>query len=370
MKIALITTHNANNYGAVLQTFATQEVLKRYGDVTIINYNNKHISRSMDLIRFIPTLHGILGLGKDIARLLPRYRVLQKFGQFFDDYFNLTELMSACEIDKVSNEYDVFVAGSDQIWNPSCISSSGEIDGVYFLDYVQTDKIKISYASSMGGYEYSDAEADQVKCYLKDFSLISVREKDTKQYFENLLERNIEHVLDPTLLLSNKEWFKALDIQNKTIQEKYILFYCVPKLKGIRDIAKYYKDKFGIKIIALDQGLSSGVKVDKHVRDAGPKEFIELFMNAEFVITDSFHGTCFSINFKKPFIAFTEGVHSNRIKSILEVTGLDNRLVSDFDDVDRLNEVMTRNGLEEGSLKLNELRNDSLRFLECIFESK
>ena len=79
MKIALLTIHNANNYGAILQTFAMQEVLKRYGEVEIINYRNRHISRSFDLIRLKPDLHGLLGFGKDILRLKPRYKVIKKF---------------------------------------------------------------------------------------------------------------------------------------------------------------------------------------------------------------------------------------------------------------------------------------------------
>jgi len=366
MKIALITTHNANNYGAILQTFATQEVLKKYGTVTIINYENRHLSISLDLIRFLPTFHGLLGMAKDVFRLFPRYRVLSKFQKFFDEYFNLSKIVTHYRIEELSVEYDVYVAGSDQIWNPSCVSKSGKIDKAYFLDFAANEKTKISYASSMGGYQYTEAEELIVKSLLKSFNLISVREKDTKNYLEGLLGRQVEHVLDPTLLLSKDSWLTSLEIPKNNSIERYILFYCVPKLQGIKEIAKYYREKLGIKIIALDQGLSSGIKVDKHIRDAGPREFVELFANAEFIITDSFHGTCFSINFGKPFVVYTEGIHSNRIKSILEVTGLDDRLLNNTENTDCLDDLIENEGLEKGLLKLEGLREKSVKYLHDL----
>jgi hypothetical protein len=364
MKISLITTHNANNYGAILQTFATQEVLKQYGTVTIINYENKHLSISLNLVRFLPTVHGLLGVAKDIFRLLPRYRVLKRFQDFFDEYFILSSLVKKDHIESLSESYDVYVAGSDQIWNPACVSKLRKIDSVYFLGFVPNEKIKISYASSMGGYKYSESEAVAVKELLSGFDSISVREKDTKNYLENILGRRVEHVLDPTLLLSKEQWLNSLGIQRESEPERYILFYCVPKLQGIREIAKYYREKLGIKLIALDQGLSSGVKVDKHIRDAGPREFIALFENAEFIITDSFHGTCFSINFGKPFVVYTEGMHSNRIKSILEITGLKHRLLNSAENTDCLDDLIGDKGLKEGLVKLADLRKNSLEFFD------
>lgn len=370
MNIALITTHNANNYGAILQTFATQEILKQYGTATIINYENNHLSISLDLVRFLPTVHGLLGMAKDIFRLFPRYRALRKFQDFFDMYFNLSSLVSGDHIESLSEIYDVYVVGSDQVWNPACVSKLRKIDSVYFLGFVPNEKIKISYASSIGGYKYSEYEAVEVKELLSGFNSISVREKDTKNYLEDMLGRRVEHVLDPTLLLAKDQWLNSLNIQKESEPERYILFYCVPKLQGIKKIAKYYKEKLGIKLIALDQGLSSGVKVDKHIRDAGPIEFIELFNNAEFIITDSFHGTCFSINFGKPFVVYTEGMHSNRIKSILEITGLKNRLLNNAENTDWLDDLIGDEGLEEGLVKLADLRSKSLSFFDQALTPK
>ncbi|MDO3385983.1 polysaccharide pyruvyl transferase family protein, partial [Gilvimarinus sp. SDUM040013] len=138
--------------------------------------------------------------------------------------------------------------------------------------------------------------------------MISVHEKDTQLLLQGLMGKDVHHVLDPTLLLSKDQWLETLEIKNKVnIKEKYILLYTVPKNPLIRNAVEYFSKKTGYKVVALDQGLSAGAKVDKQIRDAGPIEFLELFSNAAFVITDSFHGTCFSINLEKPFITVSSG---------------------------------------------------------------
>ena len=339
LKIALITTQNANNYGAILQAFALEQVLSRYGKVEVVNYDNNHIGISFNLIRVTLTVHGLLGIGKDVFRLFPRYKAIKRFKQFIQKNMALTKSVSAQELQHGElNHYDIYVAGSDQIWNPACISSDGAIDPVYFLRFTPKAARKISYASSIGGYQLSSNEKEHVKELLADFHMISVREKDTQLLLQDILEKTVHHVLDPTLLLSKEEWLKTLDIEDlEEKKEQYILLYTVPKNPLIRKAVEYFSKKTGFKVIALDQGLSAGAKVDQQVRDAGPIEFIELFVNAAFVITDSFHGVCFSINFGLPFVVIAHGAHSNRIESLLSLVELDSRLVkneTDFIDLD------------------------------------
>ncbi len=362
MKIALITIHNANNYGAILQTFALQKVLSRYGDVEIIDYDNKHISIDFDLIRIKPSFHGLLGMGKDIFRLLPRYRVLKNFKQFIAKNMNLTKKMSAQELQlsHVGN-FDVYVAGSDQIWNPACISENCFIDPIYFLNFVPKGAKKISYASSMGSYQWSMEEKCHIKELLKDFDTISVREKDGQILLQEILERPVHHVVDPTLLLSKNEWLEVLGGNSERKEkEKYILLYSVPKTELIRSAIKYFSKKLGLKVIAIDQGLSTIGKVDKQIRDAGPIEYLNLFANAEFIITDSFHGTCFSVNFQKPFVAIAPGKHSNRIESLLSLIGLEDRIVRGEEEFANLNIEID---FEEPSKNLLKIRGESLSIL-------
>jgi len=339
MKIALLTIHNANNYGAIFQAYATQHVLAKIGDVDIINYNNRHVSRSFDLIRFTLSFHGFLGAGKDIFRLFPRYRVIKKFKKFVQDNLNQTRPYSQHDIlnGKVA-KYDAYIAGSDQIWNPSCASPKNILDPVYFLFFAPEDSIKISYASSAGGYRYSKTEQQQVKCFLNKFNAVSVREKSTQLLFQELLEIPVEHTLDPTLLLSKKEWLNIAKLPERYKSEKkYILLYTVPKMPLIRCAVDFFAKKLGLSVVSIEQGLRPGAKVDKHIMDAAPEEFLELFAGAQFVITDSFHGVCFSVIFGIPFIAVSPGNHSGRLESLLSVLRLENRLVkneSEFSGLD------------------------------------
>jgi len=362
MKIALITTQNVNNYGAILQAFALQKVLSRYGDVEVINYANRHIGISFDLVRFKPTVHGLLGMGKDIFRIVPRYKVIKKFKAFIHKNILLTKSFSSEALLRGElGNYDLYVAGSDQIWNPVCISKDSVIDLIYFLSFAPKKSRKISYASSIGGYKFSANEKLQVAGLLEGFNAISVREKDTQILLKDFLNKDVEHVLDPTLLLSKKEWLEAFNVEDKgNKKEGYILLYTVPKIPLIHDAVSYFAKKTGLKVVALDQGLTAGAKVDLHIRDAGPIEFLELFANAAFVITDSFHGTCFSINFELPFITISQGVHSNRVESLLSLVGLQDRLVKNEKGFKGLGFVMDYEKTQQNLLKA---RSDSLSFL-------
>ncbi len=365
MKIALVTIHNANNYGAILQTFALHKVLSRYGDVQIIDYDNRHIAIDLDLIRFKPSFHGMLGMGKDIFRLLPRYRVIKKFKQFFAKYMKKTQKLSAEELyHGYAGNFDVYVAGSDQIWNPACISENCSVDQIYFLNFVPNGVKKLSYASSMGSYQWSIEEKCHIKELLNDFDMISVREKDGQVLLQEILERPVHHVVDPTLLLSKNEWLEVIGKNRELKQEeKYILLYSVPKTKLICSAVEYFSKKLGLKVIAIDQGLSTVGKVDKQIRDAGPIEYLSLFANAEFVITDSFHGTCFSVNFQKPFVAIAPGKHSNRIESLLSLIGLQDRIVRCEEEFGSLNIEID---FEEASNELYSLRKQALSLLSKV----
>lgn len=359
MRIALITIHNANNYGAILQAYATYKILSRFGDVDVIDYENRYISISLDLVRFKFTIHGILGIGKDIFRLIPRYKVIKKFKTFRNKYFTMSKQINKNDINLPI--YDLYVCGSDQIWNPTCISENSQIDEIYFLNFAPKGSKKFSYASSLGSYRFNIQEKNKVSNLLNDFSFTSVREKDGKEHLESFLNKEVKHVLDPTLLLSKKEWIETFNLKENINEKNYILVYSVPKSKLIKDAIKYFSKKLNLPIIALDQNLSMGTKVDKHIRDAGPIEYLSLFLNASFVITDSFHGTCFSVNFQKQFISIAPGIHSNRIESFLSRMNLENRIMrnkDDFENIINLIEYSNENSL------LIELRNKSLLYIE------
>lgn len=360
MKLGLVTIHNVSNYGAVLQAFALQEVLSRKGSVEIINYDNRHVSRSLDLIRLKPSFHGALGAGKDFFRLFPRKRAITKFKSFIKSNFKQTVTFTREQLERGgAPTYDYYVAGSDQIWNPDCISSIGEFDPIYFLTFAPREAQKISFSSSMGAYKINPKDENILKDYLSSFKHISVREAGTQKVLTELLNRKVDHVLDPSLLLSGEEWIQKFNIQRNS-EEKYILLYTIPKMSQIREAVEYVSRKLNLKVIALDQNLSAGAKVDKHIRDAGPLEFLHLFANAEFVVTDSFHGVCFSLNFQKPFIAVAPGKNVNRMESLLSKVGLENRIIKNQEVLERTSLNVDFQGPGEA---LAQLRKESLDVL-------
>lgn len=364
MKIALITIHNANNYGAILQTYATFKILSKFGDVEIIDYDNKHISISLDLIRLKLTPHGILGLGKDIFRIIPRSSAIKKFKSFSNKYLKLSN-----KIDKNNiklPKYDVYICGSDQIWNPSCISAINKIDDIYFLSFAPKGSKKISYASSLGNYRFNNEEQNIVNRLLNDFKYVSIRENDGKKHLESFLNKEIKHVLDPTLLLCKDDWIKQFKLNKNEKNEKYILVYSVPKSKLIKDAIVYYSNKLNLPVIALDQNLSMGTKVDQHIRDAGPIEYLNLFLNASFIITDSFHGTCFSLNFKKQFVSIKAGKFSNRIESLLSSINLQNRIAQTNNDFENIKEITDEEYSKSLEL-LSKYRDESIEYLKECF---
>ena len=326
MKIGLMTIHNANNYGAVLQAYALKEALKEFGEVEIIGYDNRHISISLDFIRFGFSFHHLLGMCKDICRLFPRIRAIRKFNEFIN---NQMDVVSYDE-NRDYSDLDFCIAGSDQIWNPSCISADKKFNDMYFLQLNNAKFTKVSYASSCGAHNFSVLEEDYLESKLSSFKSLSVREKSTAENLTRIVGRKVSHVLDPTLLLNKDEWLSRFVLEDK--KEDYILLF-IKKTPLLKATVKYFSDKLKLKVITVNQGLSAGVKVDEHIRDAGPNDFINLFNNAAFVITDSFHGTTFSVNFHKNFVAVSPGPNVNRIQSLLTILNLENRIMHTEKDI-------------------------------------
>ena len=363
MKIALITIHNVTNYGAILQAYATKVVLSRYGEVNTINYSPGHLAKHMNLVRFERSIHGFKKLIHDLLNLPRRLQVIKKFRGLLVEKMGLTEELTreALEIGKADG-FDVYVCGSDQIWNPYTVNENGILDPIFFLSFVKVDNIKISYASSIGHHQYSEEEKVTVKRLLEGFKRISVREKDGQAKLKEIFpEREIHHVVDPTLLLSKEEWFNEFDIVEESNSEKYILVYSVPRTVLLRKAIEYFSKKLGLKVVSIDKMLYSMKHVDNHINNAGPKDYLRLFANASFIITDSFHGTCFSVNFKKPFACIAANIRVNRQESLLSLLGIKERIMYKEEDFSRLNLNLD---YEVIGMKLDKIRKESLAFID------
>lgn len=368
LKIALITIHWANNYGASLQVFATVKTLSKYGEVSVIDYRNSYTSKTMAWIRWGSDPRDILRIGKDLLRLFPRYRVIKKFENFNYTYLNLTPPMENVEdFKKLAKEYDLFISGSDQIWNPKIVNEDAVLDRRYFLDFV-IEKKKISYASSIGTYRYKESEIAQVVSLLNHYDFLSVREKDSSQYLSNLLNREVSHVLDPTLLHTKNEWLQFFDIQDNKDEKPYILVYASKKDPLLKQIVEEVTKQLDIRVITIDQDPFTNFKNNRHIKDAGPDEFIKLFAQASFIITNSFHGTCFSINFNIPFIITPPPTSINRIESLLTAVGVPNRITTDGTKLSEL--IENKIDFDMINQRLRALREASNQYLENALKKK
>ena len=297
-KTGIITFQNANNYGAVFQAFALKTTIEKIGcEAEVINYD----SCSMGL-KLVQQKH---------------------FKDFIEQHLNLTkEYLSKEQID-VSG-YDAIISGSDQVWNPRLTGG----DMTYFLDFVPKGIKKVSYAASVGLNEELFLQyKDVYERYVPDFSGISLREETHMPYMKNLVgEKDVIVSVDPTLLLTSKEYMDAMGIDEER-GEEFIFVFSYALDPKMYDFANMLSLKYGYKLVAISPyGTGNFVDGTKVLVNVTPNQWLKLFNKAKMIITDSFHGMMFSIIFNKPFYAYAPN-RSNvaRVKDVLKKLGLEDR---------------------------------------------
>ena len=337
MKIKTITCHDVYNLGAALQAYSLLYYLERKGnDVQIIDYKPEYLSRHYKLwivanpLFNKPIIKQLYLLAKLPGRLwaLRRKKV---FDAFTAKYLKLTKRYNSYEELKADPpKADYYIAGSDQIWNT--LFSNGR-DAAFYMDFGSSDVRRISYAASFATPsivpEYKGFVIDE----LKKIDAISIREKTSLSLLAELGREDGVAVCDPVFLLSKDEWNAILagSVNLSVNKEKYLLVYLTDKGPQIENIAEQIKHKTGWKIYSV-----GGIKAkcaDKSFNNAGPLEFVKLIQNAQFVISNSFHATAFSIIMGIKFCVVNRADAINeRMKSILEDYKLSERLVSEYDD--------------------------------------
>lgn len=335
-KIELITLHRVKNYGSVLQAYATQTILNNLGyEVEIIDYYPKRYTKRGMLSR-IKKQNKLLEknvIFRIAARIIiyPSYIIRFKtFNKFLKKYLVLSPLTYKDDIELANNlpNGDIFMTGSDQVWNSEW---NGGIDNCLFLNVPNINN-KIAYASSFGKSKLDDTEKEITRKLLKDYKHISLRETSGVKICEDLGIKDTVNVLDPTLLLDSKEWEKMAS--NKYDGQNYILTYNLNRNSKIDNYAKNLSEKTGLKVKYLSYQLHDIFKNGKMYCNPCVEDFLSLIKNATYIITDSFHATAFSINFKRDFIIVYPGKYSTRLQSILEILNLEDRVAKDENDLD------------------------------------
>ncbi|GEB93262.1 polysaccharide pyruvyl transferase family protein [Streptococcus thermophilus] len=366
-KIGIITFHNSYNCGSMLESFAMQEIIKKRGaKATIIDFSNIGQRNLYDV--FIPN-NSLKNVIKNILVYPHRNRVKNNnsmYEKFKKDNFNLTNKSFSTMDELTDDDYDVVVAGSDQIWNITIDDS----DDAYFLPWVKQAK-KVAYSPSFGSkniLKYSE-NPDKYKKFLLDFDSLSVRENNGKKWIKDLCDRDVDVLLDPTLLLEAKDYDKLID-NNYTPEGDYIFFYCPSFDKKICEFVKKIADKYKIKVIAWSTKSYYFKFVSKYGFELVPYEtpalYLSLIKNAKLVITTSFHGTIFSTIYRKNFITVKNGGmygDDDRVRTLLDELNMNDRLIPfDFkDDYDYMKDV---NYGKEYSNSLNELKNKSIDYID------
>lgn len=336
MKTATITFHSAENYGAFLQAYALQQfIINEFGvENKILNYVSSHMEEHYRILKKPESLKDVL---RDVM-MIPFSRKLYKRKIHFKrdqlKYLQLTQLFKDTdEYNKIIKTFDLCIAGSDQIWN----LESEDFSELFFLPNA---KRKISYAAS-AGTTIKDEWKSQYTNYLHNFEKICVRETNAAKYFDDLAlpSGKTEICIDPTFLLPSAVYRKMAGAC-PLIEKPYIVYYSINNSSDSMKLASQIGKEMGLPIFAIYSRMTSICAVKYGMRtyfEAGPCEFLNLILNAECVLTNSFHGTALSIIMEKPFIrlgANRNGRHvrDDRIDSILEITGLENRSVWNMDD--------------------------------------
>ena len=320
MKIAIITMHAARNYGAVLQTYALQKYFEdKKAEVEIINYRRKN-QKLLGYLFYVNTkfkgrkLKSILFI---IRSFIPKLCTSRLFSKFLKRKIHLSS--PVCTSDSIEKivKADVYCTGSDQVWNP--LANSG-FDPKFFLEGVSP---KVSYASSIGLHTLEPQYLVAMKKFLISYKAISIREQSSLNILDSLGLKGV-CVLDPSLLLTREDWNIFSTLYNK-MSGKYLLVYYFGNAVAIMRIAKKIANNKGIRVVRISVGFEKYNEDDIVRRFPTPEEFVGLFSKASFVMTNSFHGTAFAINYGIDFLAYPTTDHNARFDSILDMFNLQSR---------------------------------------------
>lgn len=316
MKIGTLTFHRACNYGGALQCFALIKALRKMGyDAEVVDYRNPVIEKTYSLISF-NNFRSFISSLLHLKSSIQKKRNFRKFAKQFipmssEIYRNSSEL---------SNKYDYFLIGSDQVWSKRINKG---FDPAYWGLF---EGNKISYAASMGtDHNYTQEERDEINRYLEGFSYISTREDSLRDELSQLSKKSIETVIDPTLLLDRMD-YESIAIKPK--EDNYVLYYQMEYHPQSKDFVANVAKTLGCKVITImgpNEKYEGVEHIHKKVSQVNVREFVGLILNAECVIASSFHGTALPIAMRKNFY-FLANNATDRSENLLRHIGALDRM--------------------------------------------
>ena len=388
-RVGIMTLYFNYNYGAVLQAYALQRVISQMGD------SERFLGVKFDVkdIRYLRQIDYTISEPQKKVALTTRLRNLKfknvinkiqknfltkkvelrdkKRKQLFDEFVNNN--IEECiipqngNINSLNELFDIFVCGSDNIWNRHLF------DGRFMLDFVNDEKVKIAYAPGMSTDYLSPSQEIVYKRNTSRLNAISCREKNGAKVLERLLGKEVFIALDPTLLISVEDW-KAIERKptSNDIPERYILCYFCENNKYTCEHVAQIEKRTELPIIAVPNMTGhfnlSGKNIIKYT-EAGPCELLYLIKNATYVLTDSFHGTVFAIQYKKQFLSFRRffdeknGPLNYRVDNLLESANIDSLKIISNSKQDLYERLIAPIDWDAVNSNIVEKRKNSLKFL-------
>ena len=370
MRIALLSFHNAYNYGAALQAYGLQCAVQQFDvDCEYINYQNTFRKHAYDmrfqLSQAIKNKKAI-SAAKSFVGIPFMAKRAKKFEGFYSKYLHVTKRVfeTSEEARETNNFYDKFIVGSDQVWN---YSNNGG-DTAYLLDFVDDDSKKISYSSSFGVSSLTPEQERIYREYLIRFNRLATRESIGTEIIEETTGRKAHLVLDPVFLAGKVEWDK-IRVGNTVGRKKYIFLY-TNRQSQIKDFLNtgYSSDE---DFHVLSTHITPKELLDKRIKpriSMSPEEFLEEINGAELVVTASFHCLALAIIYHKQFVVLLTGDHGKdeRITNLLKITGLENRILTSTTTKDDVLETIDYGKVDSRLAKPLEYSREYLR--RAIFD--
>lgn len=375
-KIGIISMYyNSKNYGGLLQSYALVKTISKLGKDSeqicwqyLINNGEKAQSTKKNILKKLirkpyylikRVLNSLLRVSIN-NKIKKRNLLLKKFEETIphsDIVYDRNTIKNACE------NYERFITGSDQVWNLDWYNQE------YFLDFVPNDFFKASYAASMPDVNISKEQENLLKRHLHSFNMISVREKETQKFLQELCGKNVKWVIDPTLLLEQDDWDEICD--KRIVSEKYIFCYFLGDSEENRKIANEFAKETNLKIVTIpylsginNKNSSFG---DIKLFDISCEQFLSLIKYAEYVITDSFHAVVFSNIYKTKYFVFrrskTENM-SSRITSILELLNAEERFCVEQSATVKYMIQLKEKNIDNFQEKFLEAKDESILYLK------
>lgn len=375
-KIGLCLAFKGTNYGMHLQSYATQYVVDRLGyETEIIDYHsgiNKGVRLSIGALYV-----AIQKVSSKFFKLLRKEEPLDELHQeniierrAASDTFrkkrlhNIVKVEGIAELKHKSHEYAAVLVGSDQIWLPDVAFSN-----FYTLRFAAPGVKRISYATSLGVSEYPKYAKRAAADYWRQINCLSVREEQGKEIIQSIVDVPVEVVVDPTYLLTKEEWEELIP-HEKVINNSYVLCYFLGDDDVIKRYAKAFARQKKLRLVSIlsNECCSDDTKyADEVIIGKSPEEFVNLIRNADYVLTDSFHGLAFSIINEKQFLVFyrkrmdVKESRNSRIDNIVRAWKIEDRLIQ---KPDTLQIPATEIDYKCVTAKVSEIRYHSFMFLK------